>query len=96
MATLVLATVIITSYVGFTIFFFCSFLVLITPATVGFGYVADIDKFQTSLVQVLLWSLYAIPLISLVLSINWQLFSGFFSKLKDMVNFPKMIEYLEY
>ena len=95
MAALVLVTVLVTSYLGFTVFFYCSLLVLLTPATKGIQYIS-LDSETVPLARVILWCFYAIPMISLVLTINWQLFGGFFSQVKDLFNLDKMIEYLEY
>jgi hypothetical protein len=93
LATLLIATLIFTTYFGLIQFFYCSFLVLLSYIVNILTYIAS--SFYLALAKGLIWCIFQIPLIEVLLSINLKVLASFFSQIWTTLSYTGIAAYID-
>jgi hypothetical protein len=93
LSTVLIVTLLFTTYFGLIQFFYCSFLVLLSYIVNILTYIAA--SLFIHLAKGIIWCFYEIPAIELLLSINLKLLASFFSRIWKTLSYQGISVYID-
>ena len=95
-AVMIIITVLLSSYIGLLIFLYSSMLVIFTYIVTMLSYITVGGSSKLSLAQGICWCVFSVPIVDVLLTINWRIISGYFSKIWQVLSFQGILNYLNY
>ena len=93
-AGLIIGTVFVSSYIGLVIFMYCSMLIIFTYVVTMLSYITANSRMD--LAQGICWCLFSVPIVEVLVTINWRIIRAYFSKIWHVLSFQGILDYLNY